>query len=126
MLRAANPTNVDLREPRTTGAENMLPNANLKVPSSVEDGGRIVVEHRTKDSFGCPIVKRYVRGPLLGKGGFAKCYQFTDADTGRIWAGKVVAKSSLVKQRHKAKVGWGVVVCVQKFQPYAYFPTFCR
>lgn len=39
-----------------------------------------------------------------GQGGFAKCYLFTDADSGKKWACKIVAKSSLTKNRHKEKV----------------------
>jgi serine/threonine protein kinase len=50
------------------------------------------------------VTKRYLKGALLGKGGFAKCYRITDMDTNQDWACKVVQKSSLVKQRHKAKV----------------------
>lgn len=33
------------------------------------------VEHNKKDSKGNLITKRYQKGQLLGKGGFAKCYQ---------------------------------------------------
>lgn len=40
----------------------------------------------------------------VGKGGFAKCYKLVDQDTNEEWACKVVQKSSLTKQRHKAKV----------------------
>lgn len=38
------------------------------------------------------------------KGGFAKCYELTDADTKEIFAGKIVPKSLLVKQHQKDKV----------------------
>ena len=40
----------------------------------------------------------------VGKGGFAKCYRLIDTETNEEWACKVVAKASLTKQRHKAKV----------------------
>jgi hypothetical protein len=40
----------------------------------------------------------------VGKGGFAKCFRLIDTDTNEEWACKVVAKASLTKQRHKAKV----------------------
>jgi polo-like kinase 1 len=49
-------------------------------------------------------VRKYVKGRLLGKGGFAKCYEFTCCDTKRIYAAKVVTKSSLVKSRAKQKL----------------------
>ena len=36
--------------------------------------------------------KRYEKGKFLGKGGFAKCYEITDLDTSKIFAGKIVPK----------------------------------
>ncbi|KAF7488908.1 Serine/threonine-protein kinase PLK1 [Sarcoptes scabiei] len=49
--------------------------------------------------------KQYKRGQLLGKGGFAKCYEYTDLQTKKMYACKVISKSQLVKDRHKAKMG---------------------
>ena len=49
-------------------------------------------------------IRKYIKGRLLGKGGFAKCYEFTCCDTKRIYAAKVVTKSSLVKSRAKQKL----------------------
>jgi polo-like kinase 1 len=53
---------------------------------------------------GRPNGRRYLRGRILGKGGFAKCYEATDLDTRELWAVKIVAKASLVKQRAKVKL----------------------
>jgi polo-like kinase 1 len=53
---------------------------------------------------GRPNGRRYLRGKILGKGGFAKCYEATDLDTRELWAVKIVAKASLVKQRAKVKL----------------------
>jgi hypothetical protein len=36
-----------------------------------------------------------------GKGGFAKCYEFTSQETGQINAAKVILKASLTKSRAK-------------------------
>jgi serine/threonine protein kinase len=43
---------------------------------------------------------------MLGpsQGGFAKCYMFTSLSKNKILAGKVVLKSSLVKERAKQKL----------------------
>lgn len=46
-------------------------------------------------------IKKYQRGRFLGKGGFAKCYEFTNLDNKRISASKVIPKTSLVKVRAK-------------------------
>jgi len=62
------------------------------------------IEHTRRDSRGVTVTKRYLKGVLLGKGGFAKCFKITDVDTNTDWACKVVQKSSLTKQRHKVKV----------------------
>lgn len=62
------------------------------------------IEHSRRDSRGVTITKRYLKGALLGKGGFAKCFKITDVDTNLEWACKVVQKISLTKQRHKVKV----------------------
>lgn len=69
------------------------------------------IEHTRRDSRGVLVTKRYLKGPLLGKGGFAKCFRLTDADTNEEWACKVVQKASLTKQRHKAKVRLCFLVC---------------
>ena len=66
---------------------------------------------RNIDSHVPAIVKdrksgnQYSKGRLLGTGGFAKCFVFTEMfGSGRSLAGKVVAKSSLTKSRAKQKL----------------------
>mmetsp|Transcript_18037 Transcript_18037/g.40932 ORF Transcript_18037/g.40932 Transcript_18037/m.40932 type:complete len:733 (-) Transcript_18037:77-2275(-) len=63
-----------------------------------------IIEHNKKDATGRVSVKKYLKGALLGKGGFAKCFQVTDLDTKEDWACKIIQKSSLTKQRHKQKL----------------------
>ena len=46
----------------------------------------------------------YSKGKFLGKGGFARCYELIDPNTNRIYAGKVVSKTLLVKKHQKDKV----------------------
>jgi len=46
----------------------------------------------------------YTKGRLLGKGGFAKCYELTDVETGTVFAGKIVEKRTLAKYRAKEKL----------------------
>ena len=41
---------------------------------------------------------------MLGKGGFAKCYEVTNLDTKKIQAAKIIAKSTLTKSRARQKV----------------------
>ncbi|KAG8182970.1 hypothetical protein JTE90_013422 [Oedothorax gibbosus] len=46
----------------------------------------------------------YRRGAFLGKGGFARCYEFKNTTTGETFAGKVVSKTMLIKPHHKEKM----------------------
>ena len=38
---------------------------------------------------------------MIGKGGFAKCYEVTNLDTKKIYAAKIIPKSTLTKSRSK-------------------------
>jgi serine/threonine protein kinase len=49
-------------------------------------------------------VHKYLRGKLLGKGGFAKVYKVTSLDTNKEYAIKIVPKANLVKSRARQKV----------------------
>lgn len=54
--------------------------------------------------------KRYLKGRFLGKGGFAKCYELTDTDTKKIYAGKIVSKQLLVKPHQKDKMTMEIAI----------------
>ncbi|KAE9353754.1 putative serine/threonine-protein kinase [Phytophthora rubi] len=55
------------------------------------------------DAGGYVKTRTYRKGKFLGKGGFARCYELKCEQTGKVYAGKVVAKSSLVKPKAKQK-----------------------
>eukprot|EP00826_Nyctotherus_ovalis_P020238 TRINITY_DN1633_c0_g5_i1.p1 TRINITY_DN1633_c0_g5~~TRINITY_DN1633_c0_g5_i1.p1 ORF type:complete len:597 (+),score=145.12 TRINITY_DN1633_c0_g5_i1:51-1841(+) len=63
----------------------------------------IIEEHVIKPN-GEMTIKKYTKGRLLGKGGFAKCYEVTNAETNKISAAKIIAKASLTKNRAKQKL----------------------
>ena len=63
-----------------------------------------VVTERFKDESGETRVRTYVRGRPLGKGGFAVVYSMQDPSTGESFAAKVVAKSTLEKERARMKI----------------------
>lgn len=63
-----------------------------------------IVEEKIVKVTGDVQIRKYIKGKLLGKGGFAKCYEFTSVDTKKICAAKVVAKASLTKSRAKQKL----------------------
>lgn len=49
-------------------------------------------------------IKRYQKGRLLGKGGFAKCYEVTNVETRKVDAAKIIPKLSLQKSRARQKL----------------------
>lgn len=48
----------------------MDPNANSNVPT--------IVEEKIVKPNGEVLIKKYLKGKFLGKGGFAKCYEFVN------------------------------------------------
>jgi polo-like kinase 1 len=68
------------------------------------DPNAVVVEEKIMKVTGDFQIRKYYKGRLLGKGGFAKCYEFVCAENKKVFAAKVIAKSSLVKSRAKQKL----------------------
>lgn len=49
-----------------------------------------IIEEKVVKSNGEVLMKKYLKGKFLGKGGFAKCYEFVNQETKVICAAKVV------------------------------------
>ena len=64
----------------------------------------IIEEKRRKVAGEGFTYHQYLRGKLLGKGGFAKVYMCTALDTNKNYAVKIVPKANLVKARARQKV----------------------
>ena len=62
------------------------------------------IEERIVKATGDIQIRRYIKGRLLGKGGFAKCYEITNVDSNRTCAVKIVQKGSLNRSRAKQKL----------------------
>jgi polo-like kinase 1 len=62
-------------------------------------GEVIIIEEKISKVNGDTAVKRYARGRILGKGGFAKCYEVTNLETKKILAAKIIPKNTLTKNR---------------------------
>ena len=63
-----------------------------------------VVEEKIYKSNGEITTKQYTKGRFLGKGGFARVYEFLNLENKQISAGKIISKSSLVKSRARQKL----------------------
>jgi len=81
-------------------------------PSSSNSEPITIVEHRKRPSGDGYTVHKYLKGKLLGKGGFAKVYKVTSLDTNKEYAVKIVPKANLVKSRARQKVCCFVVCCM--------------
>lgn len=46
----------------------------------------------------------YLRGRLLGKGGFARCYELLSLSNNKIYAGKIISKTRISKPHQKQKI----------------------
>ncbi|CAH2296294.1 serine threonine- kinase PLK2 [Pelobates cultripes] len=65
-------------------------------PTSASEVSRIITDPSTG--------KRYCRGRVLGKGGFAKCYEMTDLTTNKIYAAKIIPHSRVSKPHQREKI----------------------
>ncbi|KAL4462521.1 hypothetical protein ABPG74_000351 [Tetrahymena malaccensis] len=71
---------------------------------AASDTEPLIIEERVQIVNGEQIIKRYQRGSLLGKGGFAKCFQVTNLENKKVMAAKIIPKSTLVKNRARQKL----------------------
>ena len=69
----------------------------------VEETNNIVIEKIQKNTNEFQL-KKYRKGRFLGKGGFARCYEFIDEETDHISAAKIIPKKNLIKSRAKQKL----------------------
>ena len=77
---------------------------NSRREGDIMDQAQIIVEEKVVRFNGDISIKKYARGKFLGKGGFAKCYEFTNLETKRISAAKIIDKTTLTKSRAKQNI----------------------
>lgn len=65
---------------------------------------RFIMESESQNGEVAIGKRLYLRGKFLGKGGFAKCYEFVSKETKKVYAGKVIDKQTLQKLRKKQKI----------------------
>jgi len=63
-----------------------------------------IIEERISKVNGDFAIKKYAKGKMLGKGGFAKCFEVTNLDNKKVLAAKIIVKSSLTKSRARQKL----------------------
>ena len=65
---------------------------------------RTEIEEKISSSQSEIKIRKYKRGKLLGRGGFARCYEFTCLDNNKVFAAKVINKQNLATSRQKQKL----------------------
>jgi len=79
--------------------------ARSKNDGNSSDNESVIIEEKRRRLNGDGYtLHRYLRGRLLGRGGFAKVYLCTALDTNKNYAVKIVPKANLVKARARQKV----------------------
>lgn len=78
----------------------VVTSSNSKKSESTTDKNYETIEEKQNGE----VIRRYLKGKLLGRGGFAKAYWATCLATQKQYALKVVLKSSLTKPKAKAKL----------------------
>lgn len=74
----------------------------LKVGLESQDSQ--IIEEKIVKPTGEIFIKKYSKGRFLGKGGFARVYEFLNLESKQISAGKIICKSSLTKARARQKL----------------------
>ena len=77
---------------------------NSKTNRTQHDSQDTVIIETLRKPNGDILHKKYSKGRFLGKGGFARVYEFTDLDSKAIIAGKIIEKNSLTKSRARQKL----------------------
>jgi len=95
-------------------SSSYLLNLSLSRDTSTEP---VIIEEKISKKNGEVNIRKYARGKVLGKGGFATAYEFTDLEENKLFAAKIVAKSSLTKKRALEKV---------HFLPLSRLPSISR
>lgn len=90
---------------RNVVAKSMFYNNTASSSKPRSDDQDIIIEEKRRRLNGEGYTThRYLRGRMLGKGGFAKVYMCTALDTNKNYAVKIVPKANLVKPRARQKV----------------------
>ncbi|KAK9968807.1 hypothetical protein ABG768_003111 [Culter alburnus] len=70
----------------------------------VEDNNAHATQEMSRIITDSATGKCYCRGKVLGKGGFAKCYEFTDLSTGKMYAAKIIPHTRVSKPHQREKI----------------------
>ncbi|XP_038831944.1 serine/threonine-protein kinase PLK2-like isoform X2 [Salvelinus namaycush] len=94
---AEQPTNINrMCEPKLQGSCELRRKRTEDHRHPPAEMSRIVTDHASG--------KCYCRGKVLGKGGFAKCYEMTDLSTSKVYAAKIIPHTRVSKPHQREKI----------------------
>ncbi|XP_055775987.1 serine/threonine-protein kinase PLK2-like [Salvelinus fontinalis] len=94
---AEQPTNINkMCEPKLQGSCELRRKRTEDHRHAPAEMARIVTDHASG--------KCYCRGKVLGKGGFAKCYEMTDLSTSKVYAAKIIPHTRVSKPHQREKI----------------------
>lgn len=85
---------------------------------TIDPSDIITVQETTQKSNGEDLVRTYIRGRMLGKGGFASVYEFICQDTQEIYACKIISKDYLQKPRARQKLFFEIKIHRSMHHPH--------
>ena len=72
--------------------------------NSNEDSNKETIIEKLVDNKDDEITLSYIKGRLLGKGGFGKCFELTSAENNKIYACKIIDKYYLRELKERQKI----------------------
>ena len=89
-----------------TGSNNS-PHDSSSIFKRQSDTNAIIIEKlafKSKSNNNQEKIRKYIKGRLLGKGGFAKCYELICQDNNKVFAAKMLPQSNITTDRQRQKL----------------------
>jgi polo-like kinase 1 len=89
-----------------TGSHNS-PHDSNHIFKRQSDTNAIIIEKlpfKSKSNNNQEKTRKYIKGRLLGKGGFAKCYELICQDNNKVFAAKMLPQSNITTDRQRQKL----------------------
>ena len=90
-----------------SGSGNSFHDTNHILKKHSDSINTIIIEtlpFKSKSNNNKEKIRKYIKGRLLGKGGFAKCYELICQDNNKVFAAKMLPRSNITSDRQLQKL----------------------